>query len=98
MGDAGMKFDNIGWEDMEGGNSIEIMRTFVKSCRSRQPIQQRENKPYDSSSVVKAFQIGLYKLKTKFPDEIHQNPCDYFPDNAVAQCKKEPGEMIGAEI
>jgi hypothetical protein len=59
MGDAGMKFDDIGWEDMEDGHSIEIMRTFVKSCCSRPPIQQRENKPYDSSSVVKAFQTGL---------------------------------------
>jgi hypothetical protein len=89
MGDAGMKFDDIGWEDIEGGNSIEIMRTFVKSCRSRPPIQQRENKPYDSSSVVKSFQTGLYKLKTKFADQIRQNSGDYFPDNAVAQCKKE---------
>jgi hypothetical protein len=39
--------------------------------------------------VVKAFQTGLYKLKTKFADQICQNPGDYFTDNAVAQCKKE---------
>ena len=32
MADAGMKFDSIGWEDIEGGNSISIMKAFVESC------------------------------------------------------------------
>ena len=88
MVDAGMKFDDIEWEDMEGGNAVDIMRAFVTSCRNRPPTQRRENKPYDSNTVVKVFQTGLHRLKMKFTEQIRQNPGDYFPEEVIGQCKK----------
>ena len=87
MADAGMKFDSIGWEDLEGGNSIAVMRAFVESCRVKPPMQRNGNDPYDSNTVVKAFSTGMLKLKLKFEAQIQQFPGDYFPEEYANECK-----------
>ena len=40
MVDCGMKFENIGWEDLEGGNSAVVAKNFVDSCRRRPPFSE----------------------------------------------------------
>ena len=88
MAESGMQFQNIGWEDLEGGNSSFILKEFVDSCKARPPIQQRSNEPYDSATVVKAFNAGVHRLKQKFEHQIRANPGDYFPEELLGQCRK----------
>ena len=87
MRESGYTFENIAWSDIEADNSSVVMREFVLSCRRNPPIRRDNSGPYDSDSVLKSFNAGIYKLQRKFATQIRANPGDYFNEDEVKECR-----------
>ena len=87
MRESGYTFDNIAWSDLEADNSSVVMREFVLSCRRNPPIRRDNSGPYDSDSVLKSFNAGIYKLQRKYATQIRANPGDYFNEDEVKECR-----------
>jgi hypothetical protein len=61
-----LKFDNIAWSDLEGGNSIQLMSDFCQRCKCNPPISQITKAPYAGPTLQQALGAVVRKLQVKF--------------------------------
>ena len=57
MADAGnaLRYNNIGQEDVEGGNAAIIISDFVRYCNQNPPISRTTRKPMSADTLQKAI-------------------------------------------
>ena len=57
MADAGnaLRYNNIGAEDVEGGNAAIIISDFVRCCNQNPPVSRTTGKPLSADTLQKAM-------------------------------------------
>ena len=90
MVDSGMTFENIGWEDIEGDNSVSLMNVFRASAKNNPPPRQDGKGALKVDSILSTFSMGVKKLKDRFRAQIRNDPTgDYFPEEVEKDIRKK---------
>ena len=89
MAGHGISFDNIGMDDLVGDNSIRMMSEFTTRCKRNPPVSTHTKRPFSTDSLKKCLLAVIRKIKEKFGNQVDQNAPEMFPENSIAQWKKQ---------
>ena len=87
MAGTGQTFDNIGWEDLVGENSIKLMSEFTNRCKQNPPVSDHTKSPFSADTLKKVLLETIRQFQTKFANQAVNQP-ELFPDSYVSQWKK----------
>ena len=86
MAGTGQTFDNIGWEDLVGENSIKLMSEFTNRCKQNPPVSDHTKSPFSADTLKKVLLETIRQFQTKFANQAVNQP-ELFPDSYVSQWK-----------
>ena len=85
MAPFGQSIDNIGLEDLEGDNSIQLMSEFVSRCKSSPPISNHTKTPFKGTTLQDTIREACKYLQSKFSSQLQ----NLFPEAEVARWRRQ---------
>ena len=66
-----------------------MMSEFTGQCKRNPPVSPHTKHPYATDSLKKCLLAVIHKIKEKFGKQVQQNTPEMFPENSIAEWKKQ---------